>query len=54
MKHKRSRIARDHASLMKEVAEVPKTLDLVEGVQVSGYNEDERVTRRHVIMSPLL
>ena len=42
--HKRSRIARDHKSLMKGVAEVPKTLDLVEGVQVSVYNDPKRLT----------
>ena len=44
MKHKRSRIAVDHPSLMKQVAEVPKTLDLVEGVQVRGYNDPQRLT----------
>ena len=44
MKHKRSRIAVDHPSLMKQVAEVPKTLDLVEGVQVQGYNDPQRLT----------
>ena len=44
MKHKRSRIAADHPSLMKQVAEVPKTLDLVEGVQVQGYNDPQRLT----------
>jgi len=43
-KHKRSRIAVDHPSLMKQVAEVPKTLDLVEGVQVQGYNDPQRLT----------
>ena len=42
--HKRSRIARDHKSLMKEVAEVPKTLDLVEGVQLEAYNDPKRLT----------
>ena len=42
--HKRSRIAADHPSLMKQVAEVPKTLDLVEGVQVQGYNDPQRLT----------
>ena len=42
--HKRSRIARDHKSLMKEVAEVPKSLDLVEGVQLEAYNDPKRLT----------
>ena len=42
--HKRSRIARDHKSLMKEVAEVPKSLDLAEGVQLEAYNGPKRLT----------
>ena len=31
--HKRSRIASDFPSLTKQIAEVPKSLELVEGVQ---------------------
>ena len=42
MKHKRSRIARDHASLMKEVAEVPKTLDLVVDNQLLTTSDPNR------------
>ena len=44
MKHKRSRIAADHPSLMKQIAETPKTLELVEGEHLLVNNEDERLT----------
>ena len=42
--HKRSRIARDHKSLMKEVAEVPKTLDLVLDNQLLTTSDPDRLT----------
>ena len=40
MKHKRSRIAVDHPSLMKQVAEVPKSLELVEGGHLLAVKKD--------------
>ena len=42
--HKRSRIAVDFPSLTKQIAETPKTLDLVEGVQELAYNDPDRLT----------
>ena len=39
-KHKRSKISADFPTLTKQIAEVPKSLELVEGVQIQGYNED--------------
>ena len=44
MKHKRSRIAADHPSLMKQVAEVPKTLDLVVDNQLLTTKDPLRLT----------
>ena len=44
MKHKRSRIAADHPSLMKQVAEVPKTLDLVIDNQLLTTKDPLRLT----------
>ena len=38
--HKRSRIAGDFPSLTKQIAEVPKSLELVENVQDLMYNDD--------------
>ena len=43
-KHKRSKISADFPTLTKQIAEVPKSLELVEGVQIQGYNEDERLS----------
>ena len=42
--HKRSRIAVDFPSLTKQIAETPKTLDLVEGVQELAYNDPDRLS----------
>jgi site-specific recombinase XerD len=43
-KHKRSKISADFPTLTKQIAEVPKSLELVEGVQINVYNEDERLS----------
>ena len=43
-KHKRSKISADFPTLTKQIAEVPKSLELVEGVQINVYNEDKRLT----------
>jgi len=38
--HKRSKISADFPSLTKQIAEAPKTLELVEGVHLLAYNEE--------------